>query len=93
MDYLSTKQPRTQILVSYRKKKIKIKSISSGAQYVTCTVKLDEEKSNYTGLPQEYGFGSAELFSLCNACPGKECNKYDLTAGTWLTNKSVVNMI
>jgi hypothetical protein len=34
-------------------------------------VKLDEEKSNYIGLPQEHGFGSAELFRFCNCQPGK----------------------
>jgi hypothetical protein len=35
------------------------KSISIGAQYVTPTVKLDEEKSKCAGLDQENGFGSA----------------------------------
>jgi len=29
------------------------KSISSGAQYVICTAKLDEENPKYVGLAQE----------------------------------------
>jgi hypothetical protein len=35
------------------------KSISSGAEYVICTVKFDEENPSYAGLAQENGFGSA----------------------------------
>jgi hypothetical protein len=35
------------------------KSISSGAQYVICTVKLDEENSTYASFAQENGFGWA----------------------------------
>jgi hypothetical protein len=31
---------------------------------LSCTVKLDEEKSKYAGLVQEYGFGSTLLYSL-----------------------------
>jgi hypothetical protein len=57
--------------IIYKTKEKKFKSISSGAQYVICTVKLDEEKSNYIGLPQEHGFGSAELFRFCNCQLGK----------------------
>jgi hypothetical protein len=34
------------------------KSISSGARYVICIVKLDEENPTYAGLAQENGFGS-----------------------------------
>jgi hypothetical protein len=34
----------------------KSKSISSGAQYVICTVKLYEEKSKHAGLVPKYGF-------------------------------------
>jgi hypothetical protein len=30
----------------------------------SCTVKLDEEKSKYAGLVQEYGFASTLLHSL-----------------------------
>jgi len=36
----------------------------SGAQYVICTVKLDEEKSKHVGLAQESRFGSANLHNL-----------------------------
>jgi hypothetical protein len=35
------------------------KSISSGARYVICIVKLDDENPTYAGLAQENGFGSA----------------------------------
>jgi hypothetical protein len=63
-------------------------SISSGAQYVICTVKFNEEKSKYAGLGQENGFGSAYLHGLWWLVKGpailhtcrKEYNKYDLTA-------------
>jgi hypothetical protein len=54
---------------------------------LSCTVKLDEEKSKYAGLVQEYGFGSTLSHSLRWLVQGaatvftcrKECSKYDLT--------------
>jgi hypothetical protein len=33
-------------------------STHSGAQYIICTVKLNEESSKYPGLVQENGFSS-----------------------------------
>jgi len=68
-----------------------VKSISSGAQYVICTMKLDEEKSKHAGLGcmRKMVFGSSEFHSLrwlvkkgaTQVCTcTKECNKYDLTA-------------
>jgi hypothetical protein len=64
------------------------KSIPSGARYLICTVKLDEENPTYASLGQENGFSSALLQWLpwlvkAAAAPctcRKECNKYDLTA-------------
>jgi len=58
---------------------------SSSAQYMICTVKLDEEKSKHPGLVQENGFrftiiavAGTDIATACTC--RKECNKYDLTA-------------
>jgi hypothetical protein len=40
------------------------KSISSCAQYVICTVKVDGKMSKYAGLAQDNGFGSVHFHSL-----------------------------
>ncbi len=66
------------------------KRISSSAQDMIWTLKLDEEKSKCAVLAQENGFGSAFLHSLRWLVKGtitvgvhlqkKECNKYDVTA-------------
>jgi hypothetical protein len=38
------------------------KSISRGAQYVICTVKLDEEKLKHAGLAQKNDFAESKTF-------------------------------
>jgi len=40
------------------------KSISSCAQYVMCTLNLDDKKIKYVGFIQEIGFGSVYLHRL-----------------------------
>jgi hypothetical protein len=40
------------------------KSNSTGAQYVPCKLKLDEEKSKHAGLAQQNGLGPAFWHSL-----------------------------
>jgi len=85
-------------------KKHSLKSISSGAKYnmVSCTEKLDEEKSKHAGLAHEIGcvaqHNSKSLLwlvkgttTLCTRT--KECNKLDLTGAQRFSSaqKSVIN--
>jgi hypothetical protein len=53
---------------------------------VTLNIKLDEEKSEYSSLAQQIGFGRAFLYTLLRLEKGiaqlciEECNKYNLPA-------------
>ncbi len=58
----------------------------NSAPYVTLNIKLDEEKSEYTSLAYQVGFGRAFLYSLLRLVKGiaklciEQCNKYNLSA-------------
>jgi len=73
-----------------------LKSSPAVLSMLSSTVKLDEEKWNYTSLAEENGFGSAEFHSLRWLIKGKatvctsrnECNKDHMTAAKcfWLAH-------
>ncbi len=46
-------------------------SNSTGAEYVTCKLKLNEEKSKHVGLAQQNDFGPAFLYGFLTLIKGQ----------------------